>query len=330
MARKSIAFANAGHVEEKDDVFRAHVRYMGPMGQDAHLRGPCRPDLEKAAADLASMRAAAAVFPDDRVRAFQAMHAEARRIQDRAKYAKEIEAATLSRTMSADSESEYEEECLTLEDDPDEWWRDLQDGKPVEVGNHSVASRKQTLTPTEATEELMNTFRPVRESIEELRRLLDLKADPNAPVPPGRITPLSHVVTFAPSKTVDAMRALLLERGARETEEDKRDWTRRQRADLFEPARLQAFYEDSLRSPIRSPSPNVGTVACHTFPSSFPHDPGRSPLESVCCRHGEVRRGSASEKRFRKHLGSVVKSSFVVGGMRASTVLCYFFSHNAT
>jgi hypothetical protein len=216
------------------------------------------------------MRAAAAAFPDDRVRAFQAMHAEARRIQERVKYAKEIEAATLSRTMSADSESECEEECLTIEDDPDEWWRDLQDGKPVEVGNHSVASRKQMLTPTEATEELMNTFRPVRESIEELRRLLDLKADPNAPVPPGRITPLQHVVTFAPSKAVEAMRALLLERGARETEEDKRDWTRRQRADLFEPARLQAFYEDSLRSPIQRPSPNIGTVACHTFPSSLP------------------------------------------------------------
>jgi len=261
MGRKAIPLTSAGQVEEKDGVFRAHVQYMSTAGEKADLRGPSRLEPEQAANDLASMRAAAAVFPNDRVRAFQAMHAEARRIQERVKYAKEIEAATLSRTMSADSESECEEECLTIEDDPDEWWRDLQDGKPVEVGNHSVASRKQMLTPTEANEELMNTFRPLRESIEELRRLLDLKADPNAPVPPGRITPLQHVVTFAPSKTVDAMRALLLERGARETEEDKRDWTTRQRADLFEPARLQAFYEDSLRSPIRRPSPSIGTVA---------------------------------------------------------------------
>jgi hypothetical protein len=112
-------------VKEKDGVFRAHVQYVSTAGENADLCGPCRPDLEKAAADLASMRAAAAVFPDDRVRAFQAMHAEARRMQERVKYAKEIEAATLSRTMSADSESECEEECLTLEDDPDEWWRDL-------------------------------------------------------------------------------------------------------------------------------------------------------------------------------------------------------------
>ena len=195
-------FANAGKVTEVDQCFRAHVQYRGSDGQNANLQGPRRFDPDQAAAVLASMRAAAAVFPDDRVRAFQAMHAEARRIQERVKYAQEIEAATLSRTMSADSDSECEEECLTLEDDPDEWWRDLQDGKPVEIGNHSVASRKQVLTPTEATEELMNTFRPVRESIEELRRLLDLKADPNAPVPPGRITPLQHVVTFAPFDSI--------------------------------------------------------------------------------------------------------------------------------
>jgi hypothetical protein len=264
MSEVASCLSNAGMVAEDDRCYRARVQYKGSNGQKAYLQGPRRGDPVQAANDLASMRAAAAVFPDDRVRAFQAMHAEARRIQERVKYAKEIEAATFSRTMSADSESECEEECLTLEDDPDEWWRDLQDGKPVEIGNHSVASRKQMLTPTEATEELMNTFRPLRESIEELRRLLDLKADPNAPAPPGRITPLQHVVTFAPSRTVDAMRAILLERGARETEEDKRDWTTRQRADLFEPARLQAFYEDSQRCRIQSPSPNIGTVACGT------------------------------------------------------------------
>ena len=80
-----------------------------------------------------------------------AMHAEARRIQERVRYTKDIEAAMLSRTMSMESESEPGE-CLTLEDDPDEWWRDLQDGKPVEIGSKSVASRKVDLSSTEATE----------------------------------------------------------------------------------------------------------------------------------------------------------------------------------
>ena len=244
MGRKAIPLACAGQVEERDGFSRAHVQYIGTGGENANLRGPFRPDSEQAAADLAAMRAAAAVFPNDRVRAFQAMHAEARRIQERVKYAKEIEAAMLSRTMSMESESEPEE-CLTFEDDPDEWWRDLQDGKPVEIGSKSVAPRKMDLSPTEATEELMNTFRPLREDIEELRRLLDSKADPNAPVPTGRITPLQHVVTFAPPNTVAAMRALLLERGAIETKQDTRDWANRQRADLFEPARVRNFYEDT-------------------------------------------------------------------------------------
>ena len=117
-----------------------------------------------------------------------------------------------------------------------------------------MAPRKVDLNSTEATEELMNTFRPLRESIEELRRLLDCKADPNAPVPPGRITPLQHVITFAPPNTVAAMRALLLEHGAVETKEDTQDWVTRQRADLFEPARVRDFYEDTCPCRILSAS----------------------------------------------------------------------------
>jgi len=194
------------------------------------------------------MRAAAAVFPDDRVRAFQAMHAEARRIQERVTYAKEIEAAMLRRTLSAEletDEEEEEEECLVV-DDPDEWWRDLQDGKQSAefTAKKPPQPRKEVLTPTEATEELLNTFRPICESVDELKRLLGLKADPNAPPPPGRISPLQHVMTFAPEQHVAAMRNLLLENGAIETKEDKEQWLTRQRADLFEPHRVRDFYED--------------------------------------------------------------------------------------
>ena len=49
--------------EGKDGVFRAHVQYVSTAGENANIYSPCRPDLEKAAADLASTRAAAAVFP---------------------------------------------------------------------------------------------------------------------------------------------------------------------------------------------------------------------------------------------------------------------------
>ena len=98
MPQVAFSFADTGKVPEIDHFFRAHVQYRGDGGQKAHLQGPRRPERDQASADLASMRAAAAVFPNDRVRAFQAMHAEARRIQERVKYAKEIEAAMLSRT----------------------------------------------------------------------------------------------------------------------------------------------------------------------------------------------------------------------------------------
>ena len=80
MGRKAIPLTCAGQVEEKDGVFRAHVQYVSTAGENAHLQGPRRFDPDQAANDLASMRAAAAAFPDDLVRAFQAMHAEARRI----------------------------------------------------------------------------------------------------------------------------------------------------------------------------------------------------------------------------------------------------------
>ena len=101
----------AGRVEEDDGAFRAHVPYTAGTGQKANLRGPRRLDAWAAERDLAAMRGAAAVFPEDCVRAFQAMHAEARRIQDRTKYAREIQEATLRRVSFAASDSE-EDECL--------------------------------------------------------------------------------------------------------------------------------------------------------------------------------------------------------------------------
>ena len=243
MSEEAGSFARSGGVQERDGRFRAHVQYRGEQGRKADLHGPRRPEASEAESDLASMRAAAAVFPDDRVRAFQSMHAEARRLQERAKYAREIEAITLRRTLTDSDYEEAEEECLQMEDDADEWWRDLQDGKQKEEKTEEKPPTP-VHTPTEATEVLLNTFRPIRESVGELRRLLDLKADPNAPVPAGLISPLQHVVLFAPVRNVVAMRDLLLQRGAVETEDDTKRWAIRQDSDRFEPARVRDFYED--------------------------------------------------------------------------------------
>ena len=239
MSEDAGSLARSGKVNQIGGAFRAHVQYRGDQGRKANLYGPRRLETSDAESDLEAMRAAAAVFPNDRVKAFQSMHAEARRLQDRALYAREIEAITLRRTLTDSDYEEAEEECLEMVDDPDEWWRDLQDGKKVEEKPPTPVN-----TPTEATEVLLNTFRPIRESVGELRRLLDLKADPNAPVPAGLISPLQHVLLFAPVKNVVSMRDLLLQHGAVETEDDKERWKIRQDSDRFEPARVRDFYED--------------------------------------------------------------------------------------
>ena len=106
------------------------------------------------------------------------------------------------------------------------------------------AKRKMELTPQEATYELLQTFRPRCESVGELRRLLEAKADPNAEIPQGRISPLQHVMLFAPAERVAAMRTVLLLHGAEETDEDKKRWIQRQDTDANETNYVRLFYED--------------------------------------------------------------------------------------
>jgi hypothetical protein len=191
------------------------------------------------------MRAAAAVFGDDREMGLKAMRAEARRIQERVAYEKEIRLAMLRRASSIDSDSDNGDDADRMaDDDQDEWWRDLQDGriKTDDIGT-GVKPRQPINTPNEATGELFK-FRPLRESVEELRRLLTLRADPNAPVSADGLSPLQNVMTFAPEQRVATMRDLLMEHGAVETEDDKKRWVIRQDADRFEPHRVRDFYGD--------------------------------------------------------------------------------------
>ena len=103
---------------------------------------------------------------------------------------------------------------------------------------------RQISTPVEATEALLKTYRPIRESVDELRRLLDLRADPSVDVPPGFMSPLRHVILFAPVNNAVAMRDLLLQHGAVESDDDKHRWFIRRAADDAEPARLREFYGD--------------------------------------------------------------------------------------
>ena len=157
MGRGDIPLAQAGQVVATSGVYRADVQHCGETGRNAHLLGPRRAEPLEAEADLKAMRAAAAVFPDDRDRALHSMRAESRRLQTSAQYAREIEAVTLRRT-----DSDYqaaEEDCPEMENDADEWWRDLPDGKKCE--EEVVEERpRQISTPVEATEALLKQFRP--------------------------------------------------------------------------------------------------------------------------------------------------------------------------
>jgi len=247
MGRKAAPLDKGGKVTEIDGIYRAHVQYSSETGRNLNLYGPRRMLASEAAGDLESMRAAAAVFPNDRVQAFQSMHAEARRIQLRVKYERDIEMARLRRMASIETDSENDETGDLLVEDTDEWWRDLQDGKITteDVGvKKEVKPRGPINSPIEATDHLMNTFRPIDESVKELRRLLEGNADPNAPIPEGRLSPLRHVILFAPEETVAEMRDLLLQRGAKQSKDDLERWAIRQASDACEYARTNAFYED--------------------------------------------------------------------------------------
>ena len=73
---------------------------------------------------------------------------------------------------------------------------------------------REHLTPIEATAKLL-TFRPVISQPSDLKYLLECRADPNMPIPSGKITPLRNIMSFAPTNYVVRMRDLLLEYGAK-------------------------------------------------------------------------------------------------------------------
>ena len=133
-----------------------------------------------------------------------------------------------------------------IEVEDDEWWRDLQDGKIAakDLGDKKVEKRGPINSSLEATEHLMNTFHPLYEETKELKRLLELRADPNAPIPEGRISPLRYVIVFAPEEKVVEMRDILLQYGANESKDDAKRWEINRECAAHEHARTNAFYED--------------------------------------------------------------------------------------
>ena len=96
-------------------------------------------------------------------------------MQERVTFEKEIRLA-MQREAKEAEEGGPDDPDEDVED-PDEWWRDLQDGKATQPEPQHIC-RKKDLTALEATEELLNTYRPIRESVDELRRLLQAGSGP--------------------------------------------------------------------------------------------------------------------------------------------------------
>ena len=90
----------------------------------------------------------------------------------------------------------------------------------------------------------MATFRPVRSRTEDLRVLLEARADPNVKINTGSLSPLRNVMCFARPCDVREMRLLLLEHGAMESNADKKRWEEREEYDMKEPAWLANFHRD--------------------------------------------------------------------------------------
>ncbi len=233
-------FATIGSVGKHNrDDYWARVQYCDEAGVKMQICGPVRSDEARAEADLAQMRAAAAVGKT-REQGFEIMAAEAQRIKLTAEYEAEIRATTLPQMDSQEAkEAAYEPEYGS-DLDPEEPW--LMDCVPPKEPHEQVET--PSLTPLQATKMLVETFRPLTTRPADLEHLLLCRADLNAPFPAGRITPLQNVLTFATEKDVEAMRELLLMHGAHESEEDRRQWAVRQKADFCEKVRLSEYYDD--------------------------------------------------------------------------------------
>ena len=92
--------------------------------------------------------------------------------------------------------------------------------------------------PPEQTFIVLTVCEKRYQSPAELKRILELRADPNATLPNSKIRPMDNILTFSPADKISIMREMLLEHGATETAEDKRYWKLRQVNDAYETKRV--------------------------------------------------------------------------------------------
>ncbi len=247
--------ASAGALELSDDSrSRAHMQRRGEGGRQEHICGPRRGEKRRAEQDLEALRVAAEEAGP--AAAWDAMAVEARRLQERADfearvsaYASEYIAApgprvsTAAESHSLDMEDTQPYESQDYYNDCNELWQEIdEDGRLPGWQPPPIIPVSDPKDAIEATA-LLSKFRPARGAVEDLKKLVDARADPNITLF-GDIHPLIKVMTFAHQDRVGPMRELLLQAGAVESRDAKEQWAIRRRADACEEAWMRNFHYD--------------------------------------------------------------------------------------
>ena len=236
--------------------YRARVQYTDSAGARMVMKGPRRYDDERRArADLERIRAAGVGKPT-RAEHLEAMAAEAHRLQAHAGFEVEVAIAVGKeqfdrKHMQTDSETEEETQVGGTHESHDDPFPDY-DVSTSEACErlltepYPVQKSQQQPPPTNllGASVKLARFRPIRSSVEDLRALLEARADPDVVIGVGDISPLRKVICFARTRNVRAMRELLFEYGAVESKEDKKRWELREYTDMNEKAWLRNFHRD--------------------------------------------------------------------------------------
>ena len=240
MPKKQTPLAELGSVQPHSGVYRANMQYRDDAGKRTNIYGPDRLDETRAKTDLAQIRAAGAVGKT-REEGLAIMAAEARRIQESAKYEAEISAAEM-RLRAEDEAEEGFVGFVNSDSEPDDepWLQDYLP-KPQEVAS-TPPSQKQKLSPIEATAAL-KIFRPFRSQPADLEHILACRADLNYTLDPDDVSPLRKIILLARAEHVVKMRQLLFDYGATECDYERERWVSRQRSDFCEQIRLKAERE---------------------------------------------------------------------------------------
>ena len=236
--------------------YRAQLQRRVAGGRAEDICGPRRGEKRKAEEDLEALRAAAEQAGPDA--AWSAMADVSQCLQERARFEALVslhleQGVSLSRGCSS-ALANSENQSLDMDDtqlssvdeyynDSNELWQEIDD--TGQLPDWKPAPTVPVADPQDAVEAtaLLSMFRPARGTVEDLKKLLLARADPNITLC-GDVHPLIKVMTFAHQDRAAPMRDLLLQAGAVESNDAKEQWELRCRADANEQAWLRNFHRD--------------------------------------------------------------------------------------